>query len=187
MEWALVENVQRADLNPLEEAAAYQALMSEFHLTQAEVAQRVGKSRSAIANTVRLQQLPAAAQDALLTNRITAGHARALLALPDTASMQRTLETILEQDLTVRQTEALIKEILQPETSSGRTPETAPDVAESTEHAQLRHLENRFRSALSTRVTLNRNDDGSGRLVVHFYNDEDLENLVRYITGEEPG
>lgn len=186
MEWALVENVQRADLNPLEEAVAYQALMTEFHLTQAEVAKRVGKSRSAIANTVRLQQLPPAAQDALLNNRISAGHARALLALPDAESMQKALELILEQDLSVRQTEALIKELLQPEPSPGRTPQSPPDEETSAVHEQLRYLENRFRSALSTRVTLNRNDDGSGRLVVHFYSDEDLENLIRHITGEAP-
>jgi len=184
MEWALVENVQRADLNPLEEASAYQALMDELHLTQAEVARRVGKSRSAIANTVRLQQLPTAAQDALLTNRISAGHARALLALPDQAAMERTLDLILQQDLSVRQTETLVKELLAaPDAESAPTEPDPPPMTEQMQ-THLKEMEDRFRSALSTRVTLNRNEDGSGRLVVHFYNDDDLDTLYRQITGD---
>lgn len=187
MELALVENVQRADLNALEEAAAYGALMSEFHLTQAEVAKRVGKSRSAVANTVRLQQLPVHAQEALVDNLISAGHARALLSLSDSAAMETALTAILENDLSVRQTEALVKEMLNADSASNTAKPAANDGAKIDDAVQthLRQLENRFRSALSTRVTLNRNDDGSGRLVVHFYSDEDLENIYRHIAGEE--
>ena len=112
VEWALVENVQRADLNPLEEATAYQTLIDQFALTQAEIGQRVGKSRSAIANTLRLRQLPASVQEALIGLRISAGHARALLSLPDHAAMTDALERILARDLNVRQTEALVKKML---------------------------------------------------------------------------
>lgn len=180
MEWALVENVQRDDLNPLEEAVAFQSLMVDFGLTQAEVAQRVGKSRSAVANTVRLLNLPPDAQQAIVDGRISAGHARALLALPTSDGMQAGLAAILARDLSVRQTEAMVKQQL--EAPPPAAPKAAPDAQLQ---AHLSHLEDRFRSALSTRVSLNRNEDGSGRLVVHFYSDDDLEALYRLITGAD--
>ncbi len=180
MEWALVENVQRDDLNPLEEAAAYQALLEEFGLTQADVAERVGKSRSAIANTVRLLALPPVAQQAIIDGQITAGHARALLALPTEAAMAGALALILERDLSVRQTEALVKQLAAPPTAPAAT---APP-ASTAESPQLRHLEDRFRAVLGTKVNLNRNPDGSGRLVVHFYSDDDLDAIYRLVTGE---
>jgi ParB family chromosome partitioning protein len=180
MEWALVENVQRADLNALEEAAAYQTLIEEFGLTQAEVAERVGKSRPVIANTVRLLGLPLEAQQAVTDGRITAGHARALLALPDHAAMCRALAEVIERDLNVRQTEALVRQLCAP------APVPAPPPSEDADvQRHLEHLENRFRTALGTKVSLNRNQDGAGRLVVHFYNDDDLDSLYRLITGEE--
>ena len=180
VEWALVENLQRADLNPLEEAAAYQSLMDDFGLTQAEIGQRVGKSRSAIANTVRLLQLPPDAQQALSEGRISAGHARALLALSEPSLMSQALERVLAYDLSVRQTEELVKRLLQPapEEPPAQTPQPEAD-------SYLSHLENRFRAALGTRVSLTRNRDGSGRLIVHFYNDEDLDNIYRLIAGDE--
>ncbi|MEZ4659166.1 MAG: ParB/RepB/Spo0J family partition protein [Caldilineaceae bacterium] len=190
MEWALVENIQRADLNPLEEAAAYQALMDEMHLTQAEVAKRVGKSRSAVANTVRLLNLSAEAKEALLADQISAGHARAIVALSsDKEAMQTALTTVLNQDLTVRQTEELVKKLSEPEPDSDFA---EPDPAEPTPDeldAQLQHhvrdLENRFRNVLGTRVSLNRNRDGSGKLVVHFFSDEDLAKIYQVISRDE--
>lgn len=177
-EWALVENVQRDDLNPLEEAAAFQALMVDFGLTQAEVAARVGKSRSAVANTVRLLNLPPEAQQAVVDGRISAGHARALLSLPAVDLMQSALADILARDLSVRQAELLVKQMLEAPPHPAAKPSVDPQL-----QAHLSHLEDRFRSALSTRVSLNRNDDGSGRLVVHFYNDDDLDAIYRLITG----
>ena len=187
VEWALVENLQRADLNALEEATAYQTLIDEFSLTQAEIGQRVGRSRSAVANTLRLLQLPVLVQQALIEERISAGHARALLALPDHEAMTAALDRILSRDLSVRQTEELVKELL-------IKPEPPPDAMTQQRdeadprQSNLAYIENRFRSALSTKVNLNRNADGSGRLVVHFYSDEDLENLYRLIAGgdDEP-
>ena len=176
VEWALVENVQRADLNPLEEAAAYHTLIEQFALTQAEVGRRVGKSRSAVANTLRLRQLPAPVQEALVADRITAGHARALLSLPDHTVIIDALERILARDLSVRQTELLVKQILEPPEEQ-QVPEQ--DVADS----HLTYLEDRFRATLGTRVSLNRNIDGSGRLVVHFFGDEELDNLYQLIVG----
>ena len=180
MEWALVENVQRDDLNPLEEAAAYQALLEEFGLTQVDVAERVGKSRSAIANTVRLLALPPVAQQAIIDGQITAGHARALLALPTEAAMAGALALILEHDLSVRQTEALVKKLAAPPAAPAAAVPPAPPAAAP----QLRHLEDRFRAVLGTKVNLNRNPDGSGRLVVHFYSDDDLDAIYRLVTGE---
>lgn len=179
LEWALVENVQRADLNPLEEAVAYQSLITDFGMTQAEVAQRVSKSRSAVANTVRLLGLPPQAQAVLNAGRISAGHARALLALDQEAQILVALESVLERELTVRQTEALVKRMLDPQPEA----EPEPPVSEQF-RIHLRHLEDRFRSTLNTKVSLDRRNDGSGRLVVHFYSDDDLESIYHQIVGQ---
>lgn len=179
LEWALVENVQRADLNPLEEATAYDALMTGFGLTQAQVAQRVGKSRSAVANTVRLLGLPPAVQGAVTDGQISAGHARALLSLPDQPAMETALEQVLGRELTVRQTEALVRRLLEP-------PPPPPTATESAvNRAHLSALEGRFRSSLGTKVSLERKQDGSGRLVIHFFNDDDLDSIYRQIVGED--
>lgn len=178
LEWALVENVQRADLNPLEEATAYDSLITEFGLTQAQVAERVGKSRSAVANTVRLLGLPSTVQSAVTDGQISAGHARALLALPDHPRMEKALEQVTGRELTVRQTEALVRRLLQP-----APPGPAPEPAEVLAHQTA--LEGRFRSTLGTKVNLERKQDGSGRLVIHFYNDSDLDAIYRQIVGEE--
>lgn len=181
MEWALVENVQRADLNPLEEATAFQALMTEFNLTQAEVAERVGKSRPTVANTVRLLSLPIEAQQAVIDNQISAGHARALLGLPSPEDIRRVLPEVIKRDLTVRQTEALVRRLCAP------APIPEPPSADPEIQNHLQHMENRFRSALGTKVSLSRNPDGAGKLVVHFYSDEDLESIYHLIAGEENG
>ncbi|RIK39773.1 MAG: stage 0 sporulation protein J [Chloroflexi bacterium] len=182
VEWALVENIQRADLNPLEEAAAYQTLMDELGLTQDEVADRVGKSRPAVGNTVRLLQLPLPYQEALLAGMISAGHARALLRLKeDPPAMEQALAAVMRQELNVRQTEALVNTLLAADTRpEPEQPEIPPSV-----HAHLAHLENRFRSILGTRVNLTRNANGSGRLVIHFYNEDDLAQLYELIAGSD--
>lgn len=181
MEWALVENIQRADLNALEEAAAYQSLIEEFGLTQAEVAERVGKSRPVIANTVRLLGLPLEAQQAVIEGHISAGHARALLGLPDQGAIIHALDEVTRRDLNVRQTEALVRKLCMPKPA----PDPVVEEPDMTNH--LQYLENRFRSALGTKVSLTRNQDGTGRLVVHFFNDDDLESLYQLIAGEENG
>ncbi|MDQ3248236.1 MAG: ParB/RepB/Spo0J family partition protein [Chloroflexota bacterium] len=183
IELALVENVQRADLNALEEATAYRVLLDEFKLTHAQIAERVGKSRSAVTNTLRLLELPLTVQEALITLHISAGHARALVSLPDHAAMQRALQQVMQRALNVRQTEALVKQMLasQAEPSVDETP------VASAASAHLAYLENRFRGVLGTRVQLNRNPNGSGRLVVHFYNDDDLAQLYKLIAKDSEG
>ncbi len=182
LELALVENVQRSDLNALEEAAAYQLLIDRFHLKQEEIAQRVGRSRSAVANTLRLLNLPQDVQQALIDGEITAGHARALLALPDAESMSIVLERITSNGLNVRQTEEMVKVLLQPAPQARE--ERASEKQKATPDAYLQDLEGQFRNALGTRVNLNRNRDGSGRLVVHFYNDDDLQSLYERFVEE---
>jgi ParB family chromosome partitioning protein len=177
LELALVENLQRADLNPLEEAAAYQQLMDEFGLTQEEVAAQVGKSRAAVANTVRLLKLPEAVKQALMAGEISEGHARALLALPDVEQQLRALEVIRRGGLTVRQTEALVRALqAQPEE------ETAPSAAHPLS-PQDRYVVERFEGRLGTRVELRRGKKG-GRLVIHFYSEEELQAIYQAVMGE---
>lgn len=177
VEIALVENLQRADLSPLETAMAYRALIEEFGLTQAEVAERVGKSRSAVANTLRLLEAPAAIQDALATGEISEGHARALLALPDTATQIEALRIVRERNLTVRQTEELVRQWTtgapRPRRSSRTTP--PPDYAWLQEVLQRR---------LRTKVEL-RGTERSGRLVIHYYSAEELHRVVRELLGHD--
>lgn len=181
LEWALIENIQRADLNPLEEAAAYQTLMDQFGLTQDEVAERVGKSRPAVGNAVRLLRLPTPLQAALSNGQLSAGHARALLALTNPAVMAQVGADVIDRGLNVRQTEALVKQMI-----TAAEPKSPPIAADSAIDPQVAYMENRFRSVLGTRVNLSRNANGSGRLVVHFYNDNDLEEIYQLIAGDEP-
>ncbi len=173
LELALVENLQRADLNPLEEASAYRQLIEEFGLTQAEVAQRVGKSRVAVTNTLRLLKASPAVQEALLAGQIREGHARALLALESEDAQAAVLQTVVKQGLSVRQTEALVRRLQgQEEAPTRPTPSPPPEV---------QALEARLREALGTKVTLQRGKKG-GRIVIHFYSDEELEALFSRLT-----
>jgi ParB family chromosome partitioning protein len=174
LELALVENVQRADLNALEEAHAYQQLIEGFGLTQDRVAQRVGKSRVAVANTLRLLKATRAVQEALMAEKISEGHARALLALEQPEAQEAALKTVLKQGLNVRQTEELVRRLL------GAREEPRPRRQVSPE---TRALEARFREALGTKVSLNRSGAG-GRLVIYFYSEEELSALYERLVGE---
>jgi len=175
LELALVENLQRSDLNPLEEAAAFQQLADEFDLTQKEIAQRVGKSRTTIANTLRLLTAADAVQEALLEERISEGHARALLGLEEAAAQEAALKTVLKQELNVRQTEELVRRLI-----GRQEKEEEPDRRPSPE---VRELESRFREALSTKVSLKRKGEG-GQLVIYFYSEEELGALYEHIVGD---
>lgn len=179
LELALVENLQRDDLSPLEEAAAFDTLIDRFELTQSQVAYRVGKSRSAVANAVRLLGLPVEVQVALNGGLISAGHARALLSLASDEDKQRALDLIVARELNVRQAEELVRR--------WQEERPAEDRADEQPHlqAQTRYWENRFRDCLSTKVSLDRKADGSGRLVIHFYSDDDLETIYREVVGDE--
>ncbi len=168
LELALVENIQRADLNPIEEATAYHHLVDEFGLTQEQVAERVGKSRVAVTNIMRLLRLPPQVQGALVDGTIREGHARALLALPTPEAQLAALRTVVARALSVRQTEELVRR-LKAERREPKPKQSLPP--------ELQALEEDFRQRLGTKVQLFRNRKGRGRLVIHFYNQEDLEAL----------
>ena len=172
LELALVENLQRQDLGPLEEAAAYRQLLDEHGLTQEEVARRVGKSRSAVANSLRLLNLPAEAKSALEEGRITEGHARTLLSLPTTEQQLALLASMLSAGVTVREAE----EVARQRSNKGKPTDRAKSV-------EIAELEGRLREALRTKVELHRGRKG-GRVVIHFYSDEELEGLLRLLAGE---
>jgi len=185
LELALVENIQRADLNPLEEAEAYHALMTDFGLNQQDVADRVSKSRTAVANTVRLLRLPDKVKTLLAEGSLSEGHARALLALPDEEMMVRAAEQVLARDLTVRETEGLVRRLLaKAEAPLRATRDEESAVAkDSVEALHMRQLEEAFRGALGTRVSLTRGRQG-GRLIISFYSDEELQAIYDRIVGE---
>ena len=173
LELALVENIQRADLNPLEEADAFRALMDDFGLSQGEVAEKVGKSRVTVANVLRLLRLPDAVKALLTEGALSEGHARALLALPEDGLIVRAAEHVVARDLTVRQTEDLVRRLL----ASGNAPGQSEEKTESHDDPDVqhtRHLEDEFRNALGTKVALTRGPRG-GRLVISFYSEEELQ------------
>ncbi len=175
LELALVENIQRADLNALEEALAYKQLSEEFGLAQAEVARRVGKSRVAVTNTLRLLQASPAIQEAVMQGTLSEGHARALLGLEDHAAQDAALALVLAQALTVRQTEALVQR--------ARAGQAVTPPAKPAAPPEVRSLEQRFEQALGTRVQLKAGRKG-GRVVIYYYSDEEFQALYAQLTGE---
>lgn len=174
LELALIENLQRADLNPLEEAEAYRQLTADFGLSHEQVAERVGKSRAAVTNTLRLLGLSDAARKALLEGKISEGHARALLSLSTPEAQQAALHTVLTQDLNVRQTEELVRKL------SGQKPASSPRPASPPE---ITALEERLRAALGTRVRLRHGRRG-GSLTLYYYSDEELDSLLERLLKE---
>lgn len=172
LELALVENIQRQELNPLEEASAYKQLVEEHSLKQDEVAHRVGKSRSAVANSLRLLKLPPEAKLALAEGRITEGHARGILALPTLEQQLKLLAAILAGNFTVRQSE-----------EAARRGSRKQNPLDSIKAAEIAEVEERLRELLRTKVELHRGKKG-GRLVIHFYSDEELEGIFQALGGE---
>jgi len=175
VELALVENVQRADLGPLETAEAYRQLAEDFNLSHEEIAARVGKSRAAVTNTLRLLKLPEDVKQALAQGEISEGHARALLALPSPQAQSTLLATIKKRALSVRQTEELVRRV------SGEIPARSAPKGPSPETVAL---EEKLRQRLGTRVRLNHHRKG-GTIVIHYYSTEELDALLKLILGEE--
>ena len=175
LEIALVENIQRNDLSPLEEAAAFQQLINEFGLTPDAVAERVGKSRVAIYNTLRLLKLPGQIQAALMQGEISEGHARALLSLSSAVDQLAVLDEIKAHDLNVRQTEELIRRL--------NSPKTTEKKAQRDQRWQgAKEYESRLREALGTKVALMRSRKG-GRIIIEFYSEEEFEALYEKLIG----
>jgi ParB family transcriptional regulator, chromosome partitioning protein len=176
LEMALVENIQRRDLNPLEEASAYRHLLEEHGLTQEALAQRIGKSRVAVTNTLRLLQLPEPVRRALADGAITEGHARAILAAETAAARLALLDRVVAEGLSVRQAEALARQPAPEEAEPAPRPAAPPD-------PDVARLEDAFRQALGTKVQLVRGRRG-GRLVIHFFSDDELQGLYEAIVRE---
>ncbi|MSQ41732.1 MAG: ParB/RepB/Spo0J family partition protein [Dehalococcoidia bacterium] len=176
LELALIENLQREDLNPLEQAHAYQRLVDEFLLTQQEVARRVGRSRTAVANTLRLLDLPEELRASLAAGEISEGHARALLGIADPVARRAAWRVIVEQGLNVRQAEAIGRgaRVARPASAAPRVARADPETEALTES---------LRRSLGTKVTLRRNRRGAGAVTIHFFSDEELEGLLERIVG----
>ncbi|HZU11683.1 MAG TPA: ParB/RepB/Spo0J family partition protein [Chloroflexota bacterium] len=173
LEIALVENIQRADLNPLEEAAAYHRLTEDFGLTQQQVAQQVGRSRVAVANTLRLLALPDTVKRALIERRITEGHARALLGVGDAQTQLAVLSRVEREDLTVRQTEDLVRAL--GERPRPSAPPRPPD-------PNLVAIEDDLRRSLGTRVSVRPGKRG-GRIVIEYFSDDEFQSLYDRLRG----
>lgn len=174
VELALVENLQREDLNPLETATAYQQLVEEFGMTQQEVADKVGKNRVTVTNTLRLLKLPDEVKNALLTDEISEGHARAMLRLRGDMAQLQVLQAIASKALSVRQTEELVRRMVEEPKTKPKPPQKPPE---------LRALEDKFRQALGTKVSLTQKGRG-GRLVIYYYSDEELQGIYDLIVGD---
>ena len=168
LEIALIENLQRADLSPLEMAEAYQHLAEEFSMTHDQIAQRVGKSRTSVTNTLRLLSLPETVKQALADDLITEGHARALLSLSKPQAQHAALQTVLNLSLNVRQTEALVRKLGGEKPPTKSKPEPAPEILA---------LENKLRNFFGTKVHVNNSAKG-GSLVIYYYSDEELNNIL---------
>ncbi len=177
LELALIENIQRADLNAIEEALAYRQLTTEFGLRQADIAERVGRSRPAIANTMRLLTASPAIRDAVANDDISAGHARAIMSVPDPADQDALLQRVIRDDLSVRETERMAQQLLRP--AAPRDPlANAPD-------PRLRSVQGSLQRALGARVDVNRGKgSAAGRIVISFHSDDELNSILSRITGE---
>jgi ParB family transcriptional regulator, chromosome partitioning protein len=168
LELAIIENVQRSDLSPLEQAEAYRQLAEDFNLSHEKIAARVGKSRVAVTNTLRLLKLPDVIKNALIEGRISEGHARALLALTTPEAQTVALRTLLKQEFNVRQTEELVRKLSGEKLTRKPKPAAVPELAE---------LEERLRSSLGTKVTVRSGRKG-GTVTIHYYSDEELDALT---------
>jgi ParB family chromosome partitioning protein len=177
LELAVVENIQRSDLNPLEEAHAYRQLLEEHGLTQEQLAHRIGKSRVAVTNTLRLLQLPEPVQAALAAGELTEGHARAILTAEGEGRRLTVLDKVLGDGLSVRETEAYARRLN--EQPTGLASQTENHRADE----ETERLEEAFRQALGTRVRLMRSRTGAGQLIIHFFSDEQLQGIYEVIVG----
>ena len=172
VEISLIENIQREDLNPIEEAQAYKRLLTEFHLKQDEIAERVGKSRTAVTNAMRLLKLSEKVQQMLIDEMITAGHARAILSIADKEKQESIAMKVFDEKLSVRETEALVKRMLEP-------PKTAKKSKfSSAEDAIYESLEEKMKSIMGTRVQIHRKKNDKGKIEIEYYSKDELERII---------
>ena len=171
VEISLIENIQREDLNAVEEAMAYKRLMDEFHLKQDEIADRVGKSRTAVTNSMRLLKLSAKVQQMLIDEMITAGHARAILAVSDMEKQESLAMRVFDEKLSVRETEKLVKAVLAP-------PKEKKSHSYSAEDAAYENLEEKMKSIMGTKVLIHRKKNDKGKIEIEYYSRDELERII---------
>lgn len=176
VEISIIENIQREDLNPIEEAQAYQKLIAEFHLRQDEVAEKVAKSRTAVTNSMRLLKLSEKVQEMLIENIISAGHGRALIPIEDSELQLNIAMKILDEHLSVRETEKLVKKLL-----------TEKDVQKPKKKREddfiYRDLEEKMKSIIGTKVSIDRKSNGKGKISIEYYSQEELERITDLLIG----
>jgi len=171
VEISLIENIQREDLNPVEEAMAYKRLIDEFHLKQDEIAERVSKSRTAVTNSMRLLKLDSRVQQMMVDEMISAGHARAILAISDPEQQYNAAMKVFDEKLSVRETEKLVKSILTPTKKK-------PVVSNPTEDAIYESLEEKMKGITGTRVFIHRKKNNKGKIEIEYYSKDDLERIL---------
>ena len=171
VEISLIENIQREDLNPVEEAMAYKRLIDEFHLKQDEIAERVSKSRTAVTNSMRLLKLDSRVQQMMVDEMISAGHARAILAISDPEQQYNAAMKVFDEKLSVRETEKLVKSILTPTKKK-------PVVSNPTEDAIYESLEEKMKDITGTRVFIHRKKNNKGKIEIEYYSRDDLDRII---------
>ena len=173
VEISLIENIQREDLNPIEEAQAYKRLLNEFHLKQDEVAERVSKSRTAVTNSMRLLKLCDEVQQMVVNEMITTGHARALLSIEDPEEQYMIAQKVFDEKMSVREVEKLVKNLHKPE---------KPKKAENKSLEVIyQNIEEKLKESLGTKVSISSKDNGAGKIQIEFYDHDDLDRLMEYI------
>ena len=171
VEISLIENIQREDLNPIEEAMAYKRLLDEFHLKQDEIAERVAKSRTAVTNSMRLLKLDEKVQQMLIDEMISAGHARAILALPDKEMQASVATKVFDEKMSVRETEKLVKTLMEP-------PREKNVEKNTTEDAVYESLEEKMKAIMGTKVIINRKKNDKGKIEIEYYSRDELERII---------
>lgn len=171
VEISLIENIQREDLNPIEEAMAYKRLMEEFHLKQDEIADRVAKSRTAVTNSMRLLKLSSKVQEMVIADMISAGHARALLGISDEALQETTAMKVFDEKLSVRETEKLVKNLVSPAKKIKTERNTAED-------AIYESLEEKMKGIMGTKVSIQRKKNNKGKIEIEYYSRDELERII---------
>lgn len=174
VEIQLIENIQRESLNPIEEAAAYKRLLSEFHMTQDLLAEKIGKNRTTITNSMRLLNLNDNVQNMIIDEKLTPGHARALLAIEDQSKQYQMAQKVFDEKLSVRDTEKLVKAMGKPKKEKKLTPEALQLI--------YRKLEDKMRESVGAKVTINAKDSQKGTIEIDYFSQDELEEIVNRIT-----
>ena len=174
----MIENIQREDLNPIEEAQAYKRLLTEFNLKQDEVAERVSKSRTAVTNSMRLLKLCDGVQQMIIDDMLSTGHARALIPIEDAELQLQLAQRIFDEKLSVREVEKLVKSILKPQEEKPKKEE----IPQSLQYV-YQDIENKLKDKLSRKVAISpKGKNGSGKIEIEFYSNDDLERLIEILS-----